>query len=304
MSSMAGGVTGAEPAYRAGFLTLAGRTNVGKSTLLNHLVGHKVAIVTPKPQTTRRRIVGIRTDGDAQIILIDTPGFHDARRPLNRRMVDTARRGLAEGEVIAALIEARGALDDADRALLGEVAGLKRPTVIVINKIDRRGRASTLPLAAQAHQLMPHAEIVPISALSGENVEELLRVVKPLLPASPALMPVDQYTDQTERMIAEEIIREKIFLAMRQEIPFSTAVVIEQFSEEESVTRIETLVLISRESHKGMVIGAGGRTLKAIGTDARLELEELLGRHIFLSLRVKVEAGWTDDPRKLQELGY
>ncbi|HLW70954.1 MAG TPA: GTPase Era [Candidatus Binataceae bacterium] len=306
MSSTAAGAI-VEPAYRAGFLTLAGRTNVGKSTLLNRLVGHKVAIVTPKPQTTRRRIVGIRTDADAQIVLIDTPGFHDARRPLNRRMVDTARRGLAEGEVIAVLIEARGALDDADRALLAEIAQLERPTIIVINKIDRRGRASTLPLAAQAHELMPRAEIVPVSALTGENVEEFLRVVKPLLPASPALMPADQYTDQTERMIAEEIIREKIFIAMRQEIPFSTAVIVEQFHSYDETTglaRIEALVIISRKSHKGMIIGAGGRTLKTIGTAARLELEELLGRRIFLGLRVKVEAGWTDDPRKLQELGY
>ncbi|MGH7879018.1 MAG: GTPase Era, partial [Candidatus Binataceae bacterium] len=222
----------------------------------------------------------------------------------NRRMVATARRSLAEGEVIAAMLEARGALADEDRALLAEIAQLERPTVIVINKIDRRGRAATLPLAAQAHQLMPRAEIVPVSALTGDNLDELLRVVKPLLPASPPLMPADQYTDQTERMLAEELVREKIFLAMRQEIPFSTAVVVEQFTIEEVLTRIAALVLVSRESHKGMVIGAGGRTLKAIGTAARLELEELLGRRIFLGLQVKVEAGWLDDPRKLQELGY
>jgi len=295
---------GADVAYRAGFLTLAGRTNVGKSTLLNRIVGQKVAIVTPKPQTTRRRIVGIRTDPDAQIILIDTPGFHQSRQPLNRRMIDTARRCLAEGEVIAAIIEAGGALSREDRDLLGEIAQLGRPTVIAINKIDRGGRERTLPLADQAHQVMPAAEIVPISALTGENVDELLRVIKPLLPASAALMPEDEYTDQTERMIAEEIVREKIFLAMRQEVPFSTAVVVERFVEEEALTRIEALVVVARESHKGMVIGAGGSQLKGIGTAARLELEELFGRHIFLGLRVKVEAGWTGDPRKLKELGF
>lgn len=292
-----------EATYRAGFLALSGRTNVGKSTLLNRLVGQKVAIVTPKPQTTRRRIVGIRTDADAQIILIDSPGFHPACSPLNRRMIDTARRCLAEGEVIAVMIEARGTLDADDRELLKEVAAMQRPTVIVINKIDRRGRVSSLPQAEQVHQMMPQAAIVPISALTGENVDELIRVVKPMLPASPALMPEEAYTDQTERMIAEEIVREKIFIAMRQEIPFSTAVVVEQFIDEPGLTRIEALVIVARESHKGMIIGAGGRTLKEIGTGARLELEELFDRRIFLGLRVKVEANWTDDPRKLAELG-
>ena len=296
---------GAPATYRAGFLTLAGRTNVGKSTLLNRIVGQKVAIVTPKPQTTRRRIVGIRTDPDAQIILIDSPGFHQSRQPLNRRMIDTARRCLAEGEVIVAVIEAGGTtLSREDRDLLGEIGRLGRPTVIAINKIDRTGRERTLPLAEQAHQALPDAAIVPISALTGENVDELIRVVKPLLPASAALMPEDEYTDQTERMMAEEIVREKIFLAMRQEVPFSTAVVVEQFVEEEALTRIEALIVVSRESHKGMVIGAGGSQLKAIGTQARLELEELLGRHVFLGLRVKVEPGWTGDPRKLKELGF
>jgi GTP-binding protein Era len=296
---------GGAAAYRAGFLTLAGRTNVGKSTLLNRIVGQKVAIVTPKPQTTRRRIVGIRTDPDAQIVLIDTPGFHQSRQPLNRRMVDTARRCLAEGEVIAAVIEAgRTALSREDRALLNEIRQLERPVVIAINKIDRGGRERTLPLADDAHRAMPDAEIVPISALTGENVEELLRVIKPLLPASPALMPEDEYTDQTERMIAEEIVREKLFLAMRQEIPFSTAVVVEQFIEDDALTRIEALIIVSRESHKGMVIGAGGSQLKLIGTQARVELEELLGRRIFLGLRVKAEPGWTGDPRKLKELGF
>jgi GTP-binding protein Era len=248
--------------------------------------------------------VGIRTDPDAQIILIDSPGFHPSRRPLNRRMNDTARRCLAEGEVIVVMLEERGALVPEDRDLLDEVALLERPTVIVINKIDRRGRASSLPLADQAHHVLPQAEIVPLSALTGENVDELLRVVKPLLPMSPALRPEDEYTDQTERMIVEEVVREKIFLTMRQEIPFSTAVVVEQFAEEPGLTRIEALVIVARESHKGMVIGAGGRTLKEVGTAARLELEELLDRRIFLGLRVKVEPNWTDDPRKLAELGF
>ncbi len=292
-----------QPPHRAGFLTLAGRTNVGKSTLLNRIVGQKVAIVSPKPQTTRRRIVGIRSDPDAQIILIDTPGFHQARRSLNHRMIDAAWRCVAEGEVVAVAIEARNALDPRDREVLQEIARIERPIVIVINKIDRGGRERTLPLAQAAHRILPAAEIVPLSALTGENVAELLRVIKLLLPESPSLMSEDEYTDQTERMIAEELVREKIFLKMHEEIPFSTAVIVEQFVEEGDLTRIAAAILVARESHKGMMIGAGGRQLKQIGTEARLELEQLLSRRIFLSLRVKVEPGWTDDPRKLKELG-
>lgn len=297
-------MTDASP-YRAGFVAVGGRTNVGKSTLVNRIVGQKVAIVTPKPQTTRRRIVGIRTDPDAQLILIDTPGLHEPRRPLNRRMVDTARRCLAEGEVIVAVVEAGDSLDDADRRFLSQVSRFGRPVVVALNKIDLVRRDSLLPTAEQAHQAIPGAEIVPVSARTGENVDELLRVVKPLLPEGRPLMPADEYTDQSERMLSEEIIREKVFIAMRQEIPFSTAVSVEQFSDEPApkLTRISAVIIVERDAHKGMVIGAGGRMLKEIGTQARLELEQILGRRIFLELHVKVEKGWTSDPRKLKELG-
>lgn len=291
--------------YRAGFVTLAGRTNVGKSTLLNRLVGRKVAAVTPRPQTTRRRIVGIRTDERSQMILIDTPGLHQPRAAMNRRMVDTARRCLAEGEVIAAVIAANAPLGDEDRALLENVAALARPAVVAVNKIDLAARERLMPLIQSAHELIPKAEIVPVSALKDENLDELARVIASLLPQSPRLMPGDEYTDQTERMLAEEIIREKIFLAMREEIPFSTAVQVENFIEEteRNLVKIRALIIVERESHKGMAIGAGGRQLKSIGTAARLELEEMLGRRIFLELHVKVEKGWTGDPRKLRELG-
>jgi GTP-binding protein Era len=291
--------------YRAGFVAIGGRTNVGKSSLVNQIVGQKVAIVTPKPQTTRRRVVGVRTDADAQLILIDTPGFHESRRPLNRRMVDTARRCLAEGEVIVAVIEAGNALDEADRRFLTQVPRFERPVVVAINKIDLVGRSSLLPLVDRVHQVIPVAEIIPVSARSGENVDELLRVLKPLLPQSRPLMAADEYTDQSERMISEETIREKLFLAMRHEIPFSTAVSVEHFSDEvaHNLIRISAVIIVERDTHKGMVIGASGRMLKQIGTQARLELEGLLGRRIFLELHVKVEKGWTSDPRKLKELG-
>ena len=297
-------MTGANP-YHAGFVTIAGRTNVGKSTLVNQIVGQKVAIVTPKPQTTRRRIIGVRTDPEAQLILIDTPGLHESHHPLNRRMVDTARRCMAEGEVIVAVIEAGERLHEADRRFLTQVPRFNRPVAVAINKIDLVRRDSLLQIAEQAHQAIPGAEIVPVSACTGENVDELLRVVKPLLPESAPLMPAEEYTDQSERMLSEEIIREKLFIAMRQEIPFSTAVAVEQFTEEpgRNLARISAVIIVGRDAHKGMVIGAGGRMLKEIGTQARLELEQILGRRIFLELHVKVEKGWTSDPRKLKELG-
>lgn len=291
--------------YRTGFVTLAGWTNVGKSTLLNRLVGHKVAAVTPRPQTTRRRIVGIRTDERAQIILIDTPGLHQPRGAMSRRMVETAHRCLAEGEAIVAVLAANAPLGDEDRALLDNVAALGRPVVAAINKIDLIGRERLMPLIAAVHALIPAAEIVPVSALKGDNIGEFARVVAAMLPVGPPLMPGDEYTDQTERMLAEELVREKIFLAMREEIPFSTAARVEEFIDEpeRNLTKIHALIIVERESHKGMVIGAGGRQLKAIGTAARLELEEMLGRRVFLELHVKVEKNWTSDPRKLKELG-
>ena len=296
----------ADSAHRAGFVTLGGRSNVGKSTLLNRIVEQKVAIVSPKPQTTRRRILGIRNDPDAQIILIDTPGLHEPHRALNRRMVETARRCLAEGEVIAGVVEASPRLHPEDRGFLADLAKLKTPTVVVINKLDLVSRDRLMVLADEVHNVMPAAEVVPVSALTGENVDELVRVLKQMVPESPPLMPGDEYTDQTERMIAEEIIREKIFLAMRQEIPFSTAVQVEQFIEEpeRNLVKISAVIIVERDSHKGMIIGAGGTQLKEIGTQARLELEKILGRRVFLETHVKVERGWTADPRKLKELGF
>jgi GTPase len=291
--------------HRAGYVVLCGRSNVGKSTLLNRIIGEKVAIVTPRPQTTRRRIVGIRTDPDAQLILVDTPGLHEATRLLNRRMVEVARESMTQGDVLAVVVEAGEQLDPRDRALLAEVRKLARPTVVVINKIDLIPRTRLISLAEQCLSLEPEAEIVPVSALSGENVPELLATLKRMLPAGPALMPEDQYTDQTERAIVEEIIRERIFLAMRQEIPFSTAVKVERFTEieERSLVRIFATIIVERDSHKGMIIGAGGQRLKQMGQSARLEIEQQLGKRVYLELNVKVEKNWTSDPRRLSELG-
>ena len=291
--------------HRAGFVAIAGRTNVGKSTLVNRLVGQKIAIVTPRPQTTRRRILGVRSDADSQMLLLDTPGLHEAKKELNQRMVQVARRAIAEGEVIVAVVEAADTLNPGDRIVLTDLRALEHPTVIAINKVDRLARARILPLIAEINQGFPGAEIVPISALNGENVDDLIATIKRLLPLSPPLMPAEDYTDQTERMIAEEIVREKIFLKMRQEVPFSTAVRVDEFVEEtdRNLKKIRATVIVDRESHKGMLIGAGGRTMKEIGTAARIELEGLLDAKVFLEIVVKVERNWTQDPRKIVEFG-
>ena len=291
--------------HRAGFVALGGRTNVGKSTLLNRMVGHKVAIVTPRPQTTRRRILGIRSDPDAQMIFVDTPGLHRPQSALDHHMIEIARRCLGEGEVVVGVVEASAPLGEGDRAFLTELRELKTPRVVAVNKIDRISRADLFASVEQCGREAPEAEIVPVSALKGGNIDELVAVIKRMLPEGPALMPEDEYTDQTERMIASEVVREKVFLAMREEVPFSTAVVVENFVEEPDrrLVRIDALIVVAREAHKGMLIGAGGRQLKQIGTAARLELERMLGVHVFLQLLVKVERDWTRSPRKIAELG-
>ena len=291
--------------FRAGFVGLGGRSNVGKSTLLNRLVGYKVAAVTPLPQTTRRRILGIRTDPDAQLILIDMPGIHGSRKLLNQRMVDRARACLREADVVVGVIQAGARLDGRDQEFLDELRELRQPKIVAINKVDLVARAALIPLAEQCLKLVPGTEIVPVSALSGENVEELVSTIKSLLPPGPALMPADQYTDQSERMLAEEVILEKIFFAMREEVPFSTAVKVEKFSlePERKLLHISALIIVERESHKGMIIGAGGQQLKEIGQRARVELEQLFESKIFLELLVKVERNWTRDPRRIEEFG-
>jgi GTPase len=291
--------------HRAGFVVLGGRSNVGKSTLLNRMVGQKVAIVSPRPQTTRRRIIGVRNDPDAQFVFVDTPGIHEAGRELNRRMVDVARRALGEAEIVLAVVEAGARLGAEDGAALTELGALKAPMVVAINKIDRVAHPSLLPIIDEIGKMLPAAEIVPLSAHTGENVDELIETLRPMLPAGPPLMTADEYTDQTERMLAEEVIREKIFLRMRQEIPFSTAVKVESFEDlpERKLKRIAALIIVERDSHKGMMIGAGGRSLKEIATAARVELEEILGARVFLEVTVKVEPNWTKDPRKVAEYG-
>jgi GTP-binding protein Era len=224
---------------------------------------------------------------------------------LNRRMVETARQSLADAEIVMGVIEAGDRTTPADHAFVEEFRTLTSPKLLIINKIDLISRVRLLPILEECAHELPGVEIIPVSAKTGENIEELLRMLKSMLSESPALMSEEEYTDQTERTLAEEIIREKLFLKLEREIPFSTAVMVEAFSEDEEkkLIKIAATIVVDRESHKGIVIGAGGRMLKDVGTAARLELEEILGWKVFLELLVKVDRDWTRNPRKLHEMG-
>jgi GTP-binding protein Era len=297
--------------HRAGFAAIVGRPNVGKSTLLNRLLGQKIAIVSPKPQTTRSRILGIVTRPDAQLALLDTPGLHAARGGLNERLVEQALRTLADADLALFLIEAGSpAIDAATRRALGQVKSARKPTLLVINKIDTLPRGQLLPLIDRWRREHEFSEVYPLSALTGENVGGFLDALVRHLPEGPALFPADVWTDVPERDLAGELIREQILAQTSQEVPYSTAVLIEQFDESErevgprGLVRIAATVLVERESQKAIVIGRGGARLKQIGTKAREQIEKLLGCKVFLDLHVRVEKDWTRTARGLRRAGY
>jgi GTPase len=298
-------MTGAAPAHRAGTVVIVGRPNVGKSTLLNALVGTKVAIVTPKPQTTRTRVVGIRKAPEGQVVFVDTPGIHAARSLLNRRMVETARRALEETEAAVLVVDATAGVSAGDQELARELAATTLPSVVVLNKMDRVARPQLLPLMAELGRLLPDREIVPASATRGENIPAVLAAVLRVLPEGPPLYPDDEFTTEPVRLLAQELIREQVFLATRDEVPYATATIVDRFEEkpDQRLTVIAATILVERQSHKGIVIGTKGERLRDIGTRARQGLEALLGTRVFLELFVRVEPGWTGNPRRLAELG-
>jgi len=291
--------------HRAGFAAIVGRPNVGKSTLLNALIGAKVAIVTPKPQTTRTRILGIRTLPEAQVVFLDTPGIHEARSLLNRRMVDVARQAVTEADVVLLVVDATAGLGSGDRDLAATLAGGRATVIVVLSKRDRVAPAALLPLMEALGRILPGRDIVPVSARTGENVAHLLDVVVAALPEGPRLYPEEDFTTESERFLVQEAIREQLFLQTEQEIPYGTAVEIESFTEkpERDVLVVRATILVAREGHKGIVIGTGGERLREIGRRARLDLEGLFGRKVFLELFVRVEPGWAENTRRLKELG-
>jgi GTP-binding protein Era len=289
----------------AGFVAIAGRPNVGKSTLLNQIVGCKLAIVTPKPQTTRRRLVAIKNLPGGQILLVDTPGIHRARDVLNERLVDEARNAAAEADVVLWLVDASEPLQEADRDIARSLGSIGRPVVVALNKTDRIGRGALLPLMQTLAEMLPGAQPIPVSALTGENVEVLLERLLAALPCSPPLYPEGELTTATEREIVAEIVREKIMLETREEVPYSVAVTVDSFEEkpDKNLVVIDATIHLDRESHKPIVIGRGGARLKTIGRASRQEIERLLGRRVFLQLFVRVQPGWTREPKRFRDLG-
>ncbi len=283
--------------FKSGFVPIVGRPNVGKSTLLNRLVGEKLAIVTPKPQTTRNRILGILTTAGFQAVFVDTPGLIQPKYPLQEYMAKAAWTTAREGDLILWLVDVR----DEPKKL----KDLGIPIILVMNKVDLlKDKSVLLPLIDEYRKQRVFRELIPISALTGDGVDELLRLIENHLPLGPPLYPPDRLTESSERFIASEIIREKIFLLLKQEVPYGTAVRVEEYKEKGETLYIEATIFVERRSQKGILIGKGGGMLKRIGQLSRQELEEALGKRVFLQLWVKLREGWRKRKKDLRYLGY
>ena len=292
--------------FKSGFISILGRPNVGKSTLFNRILGDKIAIVTEKPQTTRTRILGIKNVEGGQFIFLDTPGIHEGRSELNRRMIQIAIASGRDADVLLFMIEATSPLIEKDREMIESLKGSDGLPFLVINKIDLVKKETLLPLMDQYQRLHPFQKIIPLSAMTGDGVEILLDEILKVLPESAPYYPEDMITDQTERFWVSEIIREKVIKQSYHEIPYSTAVTIEEFNEhpEKNLVVIKGTISVERDSQKKILIGKGGQKLRQIGEAARKEAEALLGTKVFLELWVRVERNWTQDPRALNRMGY
>jgi GTP-binding protein Era len=290
--------------FRSGFVGIVGKPNIGKSTLLNGLLGKKVSIVSPKPQTTRNRILGILTNPGAQIIFIDVPGIHKPSEKLHKIMVKTATSALEEADCILYLVPP-SLPDRSETFITGILKKYAKPVVLCINKIDLIKKNAILPLIDAYQQLHEFEHIVPISALYGNNTGKLVNLLISMLPEGPLLFPGDQITDGSETFRISELIREKVFLHTHQEIPYSVGVVIEEMQENthRKITTVHASVLVERSTHKGIIIGKQGTKLKLIGKDARIEIEALLGMKVFLDLRVKCMPNWKENPFMLKKMG-
>jgi GTP-binding protein Era len=295
------------PDHRAGFAALVGRPNVGKSTLLNRLLGQKLAIVSPRPQTTRNRIRGVRTLPQAQVVYVDTPGLHPPRGPLGEFLAATAAQALTDVDVVVLVAEATAPPDPPGEGVFAALAPVAAPAVLALNKVDLvPDKARLLPLLDAYRARHAFRALVPISAATGDAVERLEREVVALLPAGPALYPADTVTDQPETLFVAETIREQLFHAMRQEVPYACAVRVEEMGDRgpDGPLYIRAEIFVERPSQKAIVIGESGAALKRVGQAARHELERFFGVRVFLELRVRVRRDWRQDPRALRELGY
>lgn len=288
---------------RSGFVSVIGRPNVGKSTLVNRLVGQKVSIVSEKPQTTRNRILAVVNRPEGQLVILDTPGIHKPGHRMNERMVETAVRSLSQVDLALWLVDITQEYGPGDRHVRDVLAASRKPVVLGINKIDAVPKQHILPTIERYRHLLELAEVIPLSALSGENVELVAERLLARLPEGERLYPDDFLTDQPERFFVAELIRERILLRTREEIPYATGVLIESFKEEGALTRIEATILVEREGQKGILIGRGGAMLKTIGSEARAEIEAFLGAKVYLGLFVKLRDNWREDQRTLDLLG-
>lgn len=290
---------------KSGLVAFVGRPNAGKSTLLNRIVGEKVAIVSDKPQTTRSRIVGVKNYPAGQVVFVDTPGVHKPTHRMNVRMVDVALDAMREVDLLTLVVDASARPGAGDRHLLELVRQVQTPAVLALNKVDLVSKPRLLPLLDEYQHAHDFVELVPISALDGTNVDALERIFLERLPEGEPLYPADYLTDQPERVYAAEIVREKVLQLTHDELPFSTAVVVDRFEESDASgpMRIYATILVERPSQKPIVVGRGGGMIKKIGTEARLELERFFGARLYLDLHVKVKSEWRDDERLLDELG-
>lgn len=293
-----------KPAHRFGIVTLIGRPNAGKSTLLNYLVGEKIAIVTDKPQTTRTRIMGILTDPDWQMVLLDTPGIHKPKDRLGQNMLDTAFSALETADVVYYLVDATVDWGSGEAYLLQQLEKVKVPIFLLLNKVDMIPKEKLLPLIDFFRGKHDFQQIVPISAKKGDNIRALLKETVKCLPEGPACYDEDEMTDQPERVLAAEMIREKAILATRQEVPYAIAAMVEQMKmRSETLMDIHAVLVVERDSQKGILIGKQGQTLKWIGTEARKDIEAMLGMQVNLQLWVRVKADWRNQPFQLKNLG-
>ncbi|PLX90766.1 MAG: GTPase Era [Desulfuromonas sp.] len=292
--------------FRSGFVSIIGRPNVGKSTLLNRMLGQKIAITSPKPQTTRNRILGIHNFAEGQILFIDTPGIHKPKGKLNRFMVDQAVSACSGIDLVLFLVEADSLPGTGDRYILDLLKKSDARVILVINKIDLVEPPRLLSLIEAYCADFKFSEVVPISALSGDGVERLLHVVEPYMPVGPRYYPEEMITDQPERVIVAEMIREKVMRRTHEELPYGVAVQVESFTEkpDKNLVVIQAVINVERDSHKKIIVGHQGKMIKTLGQDARREIERFLGTRVFLELFVRVQKDWTQSDRFLRELGY
>jgi GTPase len=291
--------------HKSGFVSIIGRPNAGKSTLLNALVGARLAIVSDKPQTTRTNIQGVLTTPDAQVVFLDTPGVHRSGSLLDRRMLDDIRTALDQRDLLILITDASKPFRKEDEQAVDLVKKREAPVILALNKIDRLPeKARLLPLIERYRSLNDFADYVPLSAATGEGVDTLRQAILDRLPEGPPQFPEDYVTDQPERFMAAEIIREKVLAATREEVPHSTAVTVDRWEEKPNLTHISSTVYVERTGQKAIIIGSAGAMLKKIGTDARHDIEQLIGRKVFLELFVKVQPNWQQNPGFLNELDW